>query len=117
MAITATIGIVAIRRPNESASSHGSTRPTVSLVSITIHLLNTARGWVRGIWLGVPATFAMQIALVRYVDLGSIRGAILIQASAYIAPLLINLAIGLRGMREPTRPPAAAAVSQHGHAG
>jgi O-antigen/teichoic acid export membrane protein len=89
----------------------------VSLVSITIHLLNTARGWVRGIWLGVPATFAMQIALVRYVDLGSIRGAILIQASAYIAPLLINLAIGLRGMREPTRPPAAAAVSQHGHAG
>lgn len=87
-----------------------------SLVGITIHLLNTARGWVRGIWLGVPATIAMQIALVRYVDLGSIRGAILIQASAYVAPLLINVAIGMRGMREASRP-AEAVLSQHGHAG
>jgi len=89
----------------------------LSLVSITIHLLNTARGWVRGIWLGVPATIAMQIALVRYVDLGSIRGAILIQASAYAAPLLINLAIGLRGMRDVSRRPAAASISERGHAG
>jgi hypothetical protein len=88
-----------------------------SLVGITIHLLNTARGWVRGIWLGVPATVVVQVALVRYVDLGSIRGAILIQASAYVAPLLINVAIGLRGMREASRRPAAAVLSQHGHAG
>lgn len=89
----------------------------ISLVSITIHLLNTARGWVKGIWLGVPATIAMQVALVRYVDLGSIRGAILIQASAYVAPLLINLAIGLRGMREGSGRAADAAVSPQGHVG
>lgn len=84
----------------------------VSLVGITIHLLNTARGWVRGIWLGVPATLLMQIVLARFVDLGSVRGAILIQASAYVAPLLINLAIGVRGMRQ--APHAEAELSGEG---
>jgi hypothetical protein len=88
----------------------------VSLVSIAIHLLNTARGWVRGLWLGVPATIVLQIALVVYADLTTIRGAILIQASAYVAPLLINLAIGVRGMREGARDPVDAALPQHGHA-
>jgi O-antigen/teichoic acid export membrane protein len=74
----------------------------VSLVSAAVHQLNTARGWVRGIWLGVPATILMQILLAWFVDLSTVRGAILIQASAFAAPLLINVTIGLRGMRAMT---------------
>ncbi len=77
----------------------------VSLVSAAVHQLNTARGWVRGIWLGVPATLLMQVLLAWFVDLGTVRGAILIQASAFAAPLLINARIGLRGMRGMTPAP------------
>lgn len=71
----------------------------VSLVASAAYLLNSARGWVRGVWIGVPATLLVQIALVMNVDLSSIRGAILMQASAFAAPLAINLAIGLVNMR------------------
>ena len=38
--MTAVIGIEAARRPNDSTSSQGSTRPTVSRVSITNGLQN-----------------------------------------------------------------------------
>ena len=71
----------------------------VSLVSAASYLLNSARGWIRGIWIGVPATLAAQIALATYVDLSSVSGAVLMQASASAAPLAINLAIGLLNMR------------------
>ena len=76
----------------------------LSLVAAAIYLLNTARGWVRGIWMGVPATIAVQVVLVMSVDVSTVRGAILIQASAFAAPLLINLAIALRGMRADREP-------------
>jgi hypothetical protein len=75
----------------------------VSLVSAAVHQLNTARGWVRGIWLGVPATIAMQGLLAWFVDLATVRGAILIQASAFVAPMAINVAIGARGLRAADR--------------
>ena len=89
----------------------------ISLVSAASHLLNTARGWVRGIWIGVPATLAAQIALAMYVDLGSVRGAVLMQASAFAAPLGINLAIGLLNMRRSAWLRAADAPRQADHAG
>jgi hypothetical protein len=73
---------------------------SVSLVCSAVHLLNTARNWVRGLWLGVPATLIAQVLLAKFVDLGTVRGAILIQASAFAAPFFINVAIGIRGMRE-----------------
>jgi hypothetical protein len=79
----------------------------VGLVSAAVHLLNTARGWVRGIWIGVPATILMQVLLALYVDLSSVKAAILIQASASAAPIAINVAIALRGMREGARAIAA----------
>ncbi len=71
----------------------------ISLVSAASYLLNSSRGWIRGIWLGVPATLAAQIALATSVDLSTVQGAVLMQASASAAPLAINLAIGLRNMR------------------
>ena len=72
----------------------------VAIVCSTVHLLNTARNWVRGIWLGVPATLAAQVMIASSVDMSTIRGAVLIQASAYAAPFLVNLAIGIRGLAE-----------------
>jgi O-antigen/teichoic acid export membrane protein len=88
----------------------------VSLVSAASYLLNSARGWVRGIWLGVPATLASQILLAMYVDLGSVRGAVLMQASASAAPLAINLAIGVLNMRRSAWLRAASAPLQADHA-
>jgi O-antigen/teichoic acid export membrane protein len=75
------------------------TATAIGLVASASYLLNSARGWVRGIWIGVPATVAAQIALALYVDLSTVRGAVLMQGSAAAAPLLINLAIGGWNMR------------------
>jgi hypothetical protein len=71
----------------------------ITLLASAVYLLNTARGWVRGLWLGVPATIAAQIAVALYIDLSTVKGAILLQASAFAAPLLVNVAIGVRGLR------------------
>ncbi len=79
----------------------------VTLLASAVYLLNTARGWVRGIWLGVPATIATQLAVAVLVDLSTVKGAILLQASAFAAPFLINLAIGWRGLRGLSGEPAA----------
>jgi hypothetical protein len=83
----------------------------ISLVCAASHLLNTARGWVRGVWLGVPATILAQAAIVTYVDLSTVRGAVLMQASAFAAPLAINIAIGWRAMRSSQGPPPHADVT------
>lgn len=72
----------------------------VGLVASASYLLNSARGWIRGVWLGVPGTIAAQIALAVYVDLRTVRGAVLMQASAAAVPLLLNLGIGLWNMRQ-----------------
>jgi hypothetical protein len=79
----------------------------VTLLASAVYLLNTARGWVRGIWLGVPATIVTQLAVAMFVDLSTVKGAILLQASAFAAPFLINVAIGWRGMRGLNAQPAA----------
>ena len=89
----------------------------VSLVSSASYLLNSARGWIRGIWLGVPATLAAQVALAMYVDLSSIRGAVLMQASAFAAPLAINFAIGILNMRQSAWDRSVQGAVQAGHAG
>lgn len=85
----------------------------VSLACSAVHLLNTARNWVRGIWLGVPLTLAAQVFVATQVDLSTIYGAVLMQVSAFVAPLAVNIVIGLRGLRAlqtesiPARSPAA----------
>lgn len=88
----------------------------VSLVAMASYLLNSARGWVRGVWIGVPATLVTQMALALYVDLSSVRGAVLMQASAFAAPLVINIAIGLFNMRRSVWDRDFSAA-QAGHAG
>jgi O-antigen/teichoic acid export membrane protein len=84
----------------------------VSLLCSAVYLLNTARNWVRGLWLGVPATLIAQVAVASYADLSTIRGALLIQVSAFAAPFLVNVAIGIRGIRE-TRRQAVAVQPPH----
>jgi hypothetical protein len=49
----------------------------------------------------------MQVVLAMNVDLSSVKAAILIQASAAVAPIAINVAIAIRGMRESARALAA----------
>lgn len=77
----------------------------VGLLCSAVHLLNTARNWVRGLWLGVPATLLAQVMVARYADLSTVRGAVLIQVSAFAAPFIVNLAIGIRGLRESGQKP------------
>lgn len=83
----------------------------VSLLCSAVHLLNTARNWVRGLWLGVPATLLAQILVANYADLSTVRGAVLMQVSAFAAPLVVNLAIGIRGLREMRAEPSGPAAS------
>jgi hypothetical protein len=80
----------------------------MSVVGSSLYLLNTSRGWVRGIWIGVPAAIAAQILTGWLVDLGTVRGAIALQMSSIIASIAVSIGIALRDMRRMDHPQPAA---------
>ncbi len=77
----------------------------LAVVASAVYLLNTARGWVRGVWVAVPAAIAAQVLVGWLVDLGTIRGAILLQMGSTIAALLVSILIGVRGLRQASDSP------------
>lgn len=80
----------------------------MSVVAAALYLLNTARGWVQGIWIGVPVAIAAQILTGGLVDLGTVRGAIVLQISSIVASIAVSAVIGFRGMRQLTDTPSPA---------
>ena len=80
----------------------------MSVVGSALYLLNTSRGWVRGIWVGVPAAILAQILTGWLVDLGTVRGAIVLQMSSILASIAVSLAIAFRDMRQARAGQAAA---------
>ncbi len=71
----------------------------MSVVGSALYLLNSSRGWVRGIWAGVPAAILAQILTGWLTDLGTVRGAIILQMASIVASIAVSLAIALRDMR------------------
>lgn len=80
----------------------------MSVVASALYLLNSSRGWVRGIWLGVPAAILAQVVVGWLVDLSTVRGAIVLQMSSILASVAVNVVLAVRGMRQPAGTPSSA---------
>lgn len=72
----------------------------MSVVASALYLLNTSRGWVQGIWIGVPAAVLAQLLAGWLVDLSTIRGAIVLQMASIVASLAVSAVVAFRGMRQ-----------------
>jgi hypothetical protein len=51
---------------------------SASAVSGILNALNSARGWLKGIWLIIPITLVTQALLIPFLSLGSLQGAVLL---------------------------------------
>jgi hypothetical protein len=61
--------------------------------------LNSAKGWISGSWLYIPATLITQIMLVPFVDFSRVRGVLLFNLISAIPTVLLNLVLSYRGFR------------------
>lgn len=61
--------------------------------------LNSAKGWISGSWLYIPATLATQIALIPFVDFSSVTGVLFFNLISAVPSVLLNLVLSFRGFR------------------
>jgi hypothetical protein len=64
-----------------------------------IYVLNAARAWVRNAWLSIPIILCVQIAMIPWVNLGSIRGVALLSSLPLLPGMLPFLYETYRGFR------------------
>ena len=74
-----------------------------NLVITTMAILNISRAWSRGSWLYVPGAILTQIVLLQFLDLRTVRGAILFGWGSLISPAVTGLILGVRGIRAERR--------------
>jgi O-antigen/teichoic acid export membrane protein len=70
-----------------------------SMVVGVVWCIDAARGWLRGNWLTIPTAIAAQCIAAACVDVGTIRGAIVIAAAAAVPQAVVNLTLMIRGLR------------------
>jgi hypothetical protein len=61
--------------------------------------LNSAKGWISGSWLYIPSTLLTQIALIPFVDFGSVNGVLFFNLISAIPSVLLNLVLSYRGFK------------------
>jgi hypothetical protein len=61
--------------------------------------LNSAKGWISGSWLYIPATLTTQIALIPFVDFSSVRSVLFFNLISAVPSVLLNLVLSFRGFR------------------
>ena len=61
--------------------------------------LNSAKGWISGSWLYIPATLVTQIALIPFVNFSSVNGVLFFNLISAIPSVLLNMLLSLRGFR------------------
>ena len=61
--------------------------------------LNSAKGWISGSWLYIPATLTTQIALIPFVDFSSVRSVLFFNLISAVPSVLLNLMLSYRGFR------------------
>jgi O-antigen/teichoic acid export membrane protein len=66
--------------------------------------MNFARGWVELAWLPVPVTLALQVLLVRVLDVSTIRGAVLFGLLSLLPSLLTAGFVGARRLIRSDQP-------------
>ena len=61
--------------------------------------LNSAKGWISGSWLYIPATLVTQMALIPFVDFSSVGGVLFFNLISAIPSVLLNVLLSFRGFR------------------
>jgi hypothetical protein len=61
--------------------------------------LNSAKGWISGSWLYIPSTVLTQVALIPFVDFGSVHGVLFFNLISAVPSVLLNLVLSYRGFR------------------
>ncbi|HJT82399.1 MAG TPA: hypothetical protein VJ719_14490 [Chthoniobacterales bacterium] len=61
--------------------------------------LNSAKGWISGSWLYIPATLVTQIALIPFIDFSSVNGVLFFNLISAIPSVLLNMLLSYRGFR------------------
>lgn len=69
----------------------------IGLLLSVIWGINTARGWLNSTWIIIPLTLAIQVGLVRWLQLSSVRGIIIFGIVSQLPNLLVSLAMTWRG--------------------
>jgi hypothetical protein len=65
--------------------------------------LNSAKGWISGSWMYIPGTLLTQIALIPFVDFGSVSGVLFFNLISAIPSVVLNLFLSFRGFRHQQR--------------
>ena len=59
--------------------------------------LNSAKGWISGSWLYIPATLVTQLALIPFVDFSRVSGVLVFNLISAVPSVLLNLLLTYRG--------------------
>jgi hypothetical protein len=65
----------------------------IYLVSSTVFVLNNSKAWIEKVWIAVPIVIAVQAVSLLFLDVSTVRGAILFGLYASLPPLVVNASI------------------------
>ncbi len=68
---------------------------SIYLVSTTVFVLNNSKAWIEAAWIAVPLILAVQAVSLVFLEVGTVRGAILFGLLSSIPPLLVNSTIAV----------------------
>ena len=71
----------------------------VSVITATLWSLNASKAWIAGSWLYIPLTLGTQLALIPFIDFGSVPGVLTFNFLSAIPSLLLNVLLSYRGFR------------------
>ncbi len=79
------------------------------MIASTVWTLNASRAWITGSWIYIPFTLATQIAVVPFLDFGTVSGVLTFNLFSVAPSLLLNLALSYYGFYHQEAPADAAA--------
>jgi O-antigen/teichoic acid export membrane protein len=71
---------------------------TLGMLTYMIWGVDAARGWIRGNWIVIPTSIAAQVAAMLLVDIGTVRGAVLVGGASLVPQFLVSVGLMLRGL-------------------
>lgn len=71
----------------------------ITTMANTLWSLNAAKAWITGSWLYIPLTLATQLALIPFIDFGSVTGVLIFNLISAMPSLLLNVGLSYRGFR------------------
>jgi O-antigen/teichoic acid export membrane protein len=67
--------------------------------------LNATKAWIQYSWFNIPGVILMQVVLLTFIDISSVRGVLIFGILSLLPTLLLNSILSLRGFLEQNQPP------------